>query len=193
MEKELEKVKGALDDFRKKLVDVVMKGKGEADRVTKAAQMRIEIGSLKRQKKDLFEELGEAFYGSYKKPGKKDETNIAELVSNIKEIDKRISGLTRQLKAGSKDKAPASRRRGRPPKAAKAAASAGTSKAAIPKRRGRPPKAAASTGTSKAAAPKRRGRPPKATASAGASKATAPKRRGRPPKAAPEVKTPTGQ
>ncbi len=169
MEKELEKVKGALDDFRKKLVDVVMKGKGEADRVTKAAQMRIETGSLKRQKKDLFEELGEAFYGSYKKPGKKDEANIAELVSNIKEIDKRIGVLNRQLKAGSKEKAPAS------------------------KRRGRPPKAAASTGTSKAAAPKRRGRPPKAAASAGTSKATAPKRRGRPPKAAPEVKTPTGQ
>ncbi|GBE14260.1 hypothetical protein BMS3Abin14_00300 [bacterium BMS3Abin14] len=157
MEKELEKVKSALDDFRKKLVDVVMKGKDEADRVTKSAQIRIEIGSLKRQKKDLFEELGEAFYGSYKKPGKKDEANIAELVAHVKEIDKRSAALNRQLKAGARGKAQTPKRRGRPAKGA----STGTSKAAAPKRRGRPAKGA-STGTSKAAAPKRRGRPPKA-------------------------------
>ena len=45
MEKELEKVKDALEDFGKKVVDAVKKGKGEADKVTRIAQVRIEISS----------------------------------------------------------------------------------------------------------------------------------------------------
>ena len=66
MEKELEKVKGALDDFGKKVVEAVKKGKGGADKVAKTAQVKIEIGSLKRQQKDLYQELGELFYKNFK-------------------------------------------------------------------------------------------------------------------------------
>ena len=53
MEKELEKVKTVLEDFSKKVVEVVKKGKGEADKVTRIAQVKIEIGSLNRQQKDM--------------------------------------------------------------------------------------------------------------------------------------------
>ena len=164
MEKELEKVKGALEEFGKKVVDAVKKGKGEADKVTKTAQVKIEIGSLGRQQKDLYQELGELFYKNYEKSTAKGQADIAETVTHIAEIDKKMGSLKRQLKSIRDDK-PA-RRRGRPPK------SATGDKAAAPKRRGRPPKADA---------PKRRGRPPKSVAG---DKATAPKRRGRPPKSA---------
>ena len=165
MEKELEKVKGALEDFSKKVVDAVKKGKVEADKVTRIAQVRIEIGSLGRQQKDLFQELGELFYKNYEKSTVKGQAEVAEAVTHIKELEKQVASLKRQLKAVREDK-PA-RRRGRPPKneAAKA----------VPKRRGRPPKAAGA----KSDPPKRRGRPPKSAAG----KTDAPKRRGRPPKA----------
>jgi len=157
---ELEKVKGALDDFRQKLFDVVKKGKGEADRVTKVAQVKLELGSLKRQRKDLFGELGESFYGSYKKPGKKDEAQIADIVSHIGEIDKRTAALNRQLKAE------------------------GTDSKAVPKKRGRPSKSSGAKKTGSKAAPKRRGRPPKAATAKKAATSSAPKKRGRPTKAA---------
>ena len=153
MEKEFEKVKGALEDFGKKVVDAVKKGKGEADKVTKVAQVKIEIGSLSRQRKDLFGELGELFYRNYKKPSKGSQDQIAETVTHVAEVEKKIAGLNRQLKAIREDRPPT--RRGRPPKRT-------TSKSAAPKRRGRPPKSAAA-GTGQAA-PKRRGRPPKAKA-----------------------------
>ncbi len=156
---EMEKIKNVLDDARKKLVDVYKKGKGEADRVTKIAQVKIEIGSLKRQRKDLFEDLGENFYKNYKKPTEKGQKEIAEIVTHIAEVDKRIGSLKREHKSVSTEDKAIPKKRGRPPKA----------KAQVAKRRGRPPKA-------KAEAPKRRGRSPKATTEA-------PKRRGRPPKA----------
>lgn len=163
MEKEeLEKVKGALDDFRQKIYDVVKKGKGEADRVTKVAQVKLELGSLKRQRKDLCEELGETFYKSYKKPGKKDEAVIADIVAHIDEIDKRSASLNRQLKAAGKESTAAPKRRGRPAKSGAAKKTAGSSAA---KRRGRPPKSAAAKKTTASSAPKRRGRPPKASSS----------------------------
>ncbi len=156
---ELEKVKGALDDFRKKLVDVVKKGKGEADRVTKVAQVKLELGSLKRQRKDLFGELGESFYGSYKKPGKKDEAQIADIVSHIAEIEKRAAALNRQLKTEGKAPKAAPKKRDRP---SRSSAAKKTGSTAAPKRRGRPPKAAAAKKTAPSSAPGKRGRPPKA-------------------------------
>jgi histone H1/5 len=156
---ELEKVKGALDDFRQKLFDVVKKGKGEADRVAKVAQVKLELGSLKRQRKDLFGELGESFYKSYKKPGKKDEAAIADIVAHIAEIEKRSVALNRQLKAEGKEPKAAPKKRGRLSKSG-AAKKAGST--AAPKGRGRPPKAAAVKKTATSSAPKRRGRPPKA-------------------------------
>ncbi len=158
-QEDMDKIKHVLDDARKKLADVYKKGKGEADRVTKLAQVKIEIGSLKRQRKDLFEDLGENFYKNYKKPTEKGQEDIAEVVTHIAEVDKRIGSLKRELKSFSNEGKAIPKKRGRPPKA----------KAEVPKRRGRPPKA-------KAEAPKRSGRPPKATTEA-------PKRRGRPPKA----------
>jgi hypothetical protein len=151
VEKELEKVKGALEDFGKKMVDVVKKSKGEADKVTKVAQLRIEIGSMNRQKKDLFSDLGELFYKNYRKPSKAGQDQIAETVTHLAEVEKKVATLNRQLKAVREDKPVA--RRGRPPK--KAAAP----KRAAPKRRGRPPKKAAAAAAQ--TAPKRRGRPPK--------------------------------
>ena len=168
MEKEMEKVKDALEDFSKKVVEVVKKGKGEADKVTKIAQVKIEIGSMGRQQKDLYQELGELFYKNLDKPSKKGETEIAEAVAHLKELDKKTASLNRTLKALREDK-PLPKKRGRPPKAASADQA--------PKRRGRPPKPK----TAAAGTPKKRGRPPKA-ASAKAPDA-APKRRGRPPKA----------
>ena len=147
MDKEMEKVKAALEDFSKKVVEVVKKGKGEADKVTRTAQVKIEMGSLNRQEKDLYQELGELFYKNLDKPSKKGEAEIAEMVAHIKEVEKSIASLKRTLKAVREDK-PAPGKRGRPPKAA-------------PKRRGRPPKAASATGQSRT--PKRRGRPPKST------------------------------
>jgi len=148
VEKELEKVKGALEDFGKKVVDAVKKGKGEADKVAKSAQVKIEIGSLQRQQKELYQELGELFYKNYRKPAKKAEAAMTESVTHIDAVEKQVASLKRSLKAIKEDRQP--KRRGRPPKA--------ETKKAAPKRRGRPPKAA-SSGQEK---PKRRGRPPKA-------------------------------
>ena len=156
---ELEKVKGALDDFRQKIYDVVKKGKGEADRVTKVAQVKLELGSLKRQRKDLYEELGETFYKSFKKPGKKDEAAIADVVAHIDEIDKRSASLNRQMKTVGKETKAAPKRRGSPAKSGTAKKTASSS---APKRRGRPAKSAAAKKTMASSAPKRRGRPPKA-------------------------------
>ena len=150
MEKEIEKVKTVLEDFSKKVVEVVKKGKGEADKVTRIAQVKIEIGSLNRQQKDLYQELGELFYKNLGKPSKKGETEVAETVGHISEVEKKTASLNRTLKALREDK-PVPKRRGRPPKAANASAA--------PKRRGRPPKAASAKAQS--SAPKRRGRPPK--------------------------------
>jgi DNA repair exonuclease SbcCD ATPase subunit len=175
VEKELEKVKVALEDFGKKVLETVKKGKGEADKVTRIAQVKIELGSLGRQRKDLCLELGGLFYSNYQKATQKGQADIAETVTNIAEIDKKVASLNRTLKAIREDKA-APRRRGRPPK--REAAKAQAAKAEAPKRRGRPPKAA----SAKAEPPKRRGRPPKNAAA----KAAAPKRRGRPPKSAPK-------
>ena len=151
VEKELEKVKGALEDFGKKVVDVVKKSKGEADKVTKVAQLRIEIGSLNRQQKDLYTEIGELFYKNYRKPSKNSQDQIAETITHITEVEKKVASLTRQIKAVREDKPVAGR--GRPPKKAASA------KSTAPKRRGRPPKKARSAAGS--TAPKRRGRPPK--------------------------------
>ena len=148
MEKEMEKVKDALEDFSKKVVEVVKKGKGEADKVTKIAQVKIEIGSMGRQQKDLYLELGELFYKNLDKPSKKGEAEIAEAVAHLRELDKKTASLNRTLKALREDK-PLPKKRGRPPKAA--------STDQAPKRRGRPPKAKPAG----ASAPKRRGRPPK--------------------------------
>jgi chromosome segregation ATPase len=160
VDKEMEKVKMALEDFGKKVVEAVKKGKGEADKVTKTAQVKIEIGSLNRQQKDLYQELGELFYKNLGKANKKGEADIAEVVGHIAEVEKNIASLNRTLKAIRDDK-PVPGKRGRPPKAKEDKAS--------PKRRGRPPKSGSSS--------KRRGRPPKAASAA-------PKRKGRPPKAA---------
>lgn len=170
MEKELEKVKAVLEDFSKKVVQVVKKGKGEADKVTRIAQVKIEIGSLSRQQKDLYQELGELFYRNLDKPSKRGELEIAEAVGHIGEVEKNIASLKRTLKAVREDK-PAPGKRGRPPKSA-----AGDQ---APKKRGRPPKAAKAAAAS---APKKRGRPPKNASAKAAS--TTPKRRGRPPKSA---------
>jgi histone H1/5 len=181
MEKELEKVKDALEDFGKKVVDAMKKGKGEADKVTRIAQIRIEINSLGRQRKDLFLELGELFYNNLLKATAKGQNDIAETVSHIKELDKRVGSLKRTLKAVREDK-PVPRRRGRPPKPEAEKSGAKSGKAEASKRRGRPPKNAAAA---KDSAPKRRGRPPKNPGAApGAKKDAAPKRRGRPPKSA---------
>jgi len=167
----MEKVKVALEDFGKKVVEAVKKGKGEADKVTRIAQVKIEIGSLNRQQKDLYQELGELFYKNLGKPNKKAEADIAEAVTHLGEIGKNIDSLKRTLDGIRKDKS-APRKRGRPPKSA-------TGDEAPAKKRGRPRKASAA---GDAAAPKRRGRPPKATS--GKALASASKRRGRPPKAA---------
>ena len=178
MEKELEKVKEALEDFGKKVVDAMKKGKGEADKVTRIAQVRIEISSLGRQRKDLCLELGELFYANLQKATSKGQTEIAETVANITELDKKVASLKRTLKSVREDKQ-APKRRGRPPKSE--AAKSEAAKTEAPKRRGRPPKNVAAA---KDSAPKRRGRPPK---NAAAAKDSAPKRRGRPPKAAPKA------
>ena len=148
MEKELEKVKAALEDFGKQVAEALKKGKGEADKVARTAHAKYEIGSLKRQQKDLYQELGELFYNNLKKPTKKAQAEIAEAVTDIKAIEKKIASLNKALQAtkeGKKLKGP-----GRPPKAAKAGTSA-------PKKRGRPAKVI----KTESAAPKRRGRPPK--------------------------------
>ncbi|UCG38706.1 MAG: hypothetical protein JSV00_00250 [bacterium] len=176
MEKELEKVKGALEDFGKKVVDAVKKGKVEADKVTKVAQVKIELGSLNRQRRDLFQELGELFYGNYRKASKKGQDDIAETVTHIVELDRKISRLNREMKAIRSDK-PLPRRRGRPAKAEAAAPEA------APGKKGRPRKAASG------GAPKKR-KPSVRKGAAGAAEkpatgaAKAPRRRGRPPKAA---------
>jgi len=165
VEKEFEKVKGALEDFGKKVVEAVKKGKGEADKVTKVAQLRIEVGSLNRQLGDLYRELGELFYRNYNKPGKAGQELVAETVTHIAAVEKKIAGLKRHIKAVREDKPVP--RRGRPAKAEREA----------PKRRGRLPKKAAAKTTT----PKRRSRPPKSASAE--TVPVAPKRRGRPPKA----------
>ena len=171
----MEKVKAAIEDFGKKVVEAVKKGKGEADKVTKIAQVKIEIGPLNRQQKDLHQELGELFYRNLGKPSKKGEAEIAEVVTHLAEVEKNIGSLKRTLKAVREDKRVPGKR-GRPPRAV-------AGDPATPKKKGRPPKASKAGN----AAPKRRGRPPKAASTQAASTqagTTAPKRRGRPPKSA---------
>jgi hypothetical protein len=170
VDKEMEKVKVAIEDFGKKVVEAMKKGKGEADKVTKVAQVKIEIGSLNRQRRDLYQELGELFYRNLGKTGKKGEAEIAETVTHIAEVDKNIGSLNRTLKAIREDK-PAPKKRGRPSKSA-------TGDEASARKRGRPRKETSVTGN--ASTSKRRGRPPKAASAKAQS--TAPKRRGRPPK-----------
>jgi len=157
VDKEMEKVKTALEDFGKKVVEAVKKGKDEADKVTKVAQVKIEIGSLNRQMKDLYQELGELFYKNIGKPSKKGEAEVAEIIGHLSEVEKKVASLNRSLKALRQDK-PAPGRRGRPPK------SAAEGTGAAPKKRGRPRKAASAK--AKSAAPKRRGRPPKSASKA---------------------------
>jgi hypothetical protein len=166
MDNEMEKVKVALEDFGKKVIEAMKKGKGEADKVTRVAQVKIEIGSLNRQQKDLYQELGELFYRNLGKTSKKAETDIAEAVTHISEVEKNIGSLKRTLKAIREGK-PAPKKRGRPSQSA-------TGDQAPARKRGRPPKAGTTGNT---ATGKRRGRPPKAASAA-------PKRRGRPPKSA---------
>ncbi len=149
MEKELEKVKAALDDFGKQVAEALKKGKGEVDKVARTAQIKIEIGSLKRQQKDLYQELGELFYNNLKKATKKTQAEIAEAVADIKEIEKKIASLNETLQVTKGDK-PTSPKKGRPPK--------GVAKAKA-KKRGRPAKSSATDSVQ--IAPKRRGRPPK--------------------------------
>ena len=150
VEKELEKVKAALDDFGKQVAEVLKKGKGEADKVARTAHAKFEIGSLKRQQKDLYQELGELFYNNLKKATKKAQAEIAEAVTDLKEIDKKIASLQGTLTTLRGDKPV--KRRGRPPRAVKV-------ESAAPKKRGRPAKS--SSTDSVKTAPKRRGRPPK--------------------------------
>ena len=153
MDKEMEKVKVALEDFGKKVVEAVKKGKGEADKVTRITQVKIEIGSLNRQQKDLYQELGELFYRNFGKPNKKAEAEITEAVTHLAEVEKKINSLKKTLDSVRGDKA-APKKRGRPRKTS-VNADTGT-----PKRRGRPPKAVSDKPQS--STPKRRGRPPKA-------------------------------
>ncbi len=169
----MEKVKNAIEDFGKKVVEAVKRGKGEADKVARTAQVKLEIGSLKRQQRDLYQELGELFYRNLGKKGKKDEAQVAECVSHIAEVDRKVASLNRELKSVREGKASPVKKAGRPARAAAA-------EKAAPKRRGRPPKAAAAEGEKAPA--KRRGRPAKKAAPKASS--TAPKRRGRPPKSA---------
>lgn len=89
--------------------------------------------------------------------------------------------------AGSKNVT--GKKRGRPAKVSTSDPSATSDTPTAPKRRGRPPKAAATGTATVSTAPKKRGRPAKAktavsTSTASMTDPAAPKRRGRPPKAA---------
>ena len=164
MEKEFERVKDALEDFGKKVVTAVRKGKGEADKATRVAQLRIEIGSLNRQMGDLFRDLGELFYRNYNKASKSGQEELVETVTHIAAVEKNIAALKREIKSVRAEKVLPSKERGKKTRS-------GTSKRSP----GRPKKA----GTAAKTSSKRSGRTPKAQA--GASSET-PKRRGRPPK-----------
>ena len=162
MEKEFEKVKEALEDFGKKVVTAVKKGKGEADKATRVAQLRIEIGSLNRQMGDLFRDLGELFYKNYNKASKAGQEELVETVTHIAAVEKSIASLKREIKSVKGGKALPPKTRGRKPAGGAVRGrpkKTGTAAKAPAKRRGRTPKAQAGTSTE---APKRRGRPPKA-------------------------------
>ena len=144
MEKELAKVKDALENFGKQITEVLKKGMDETSKVKSIAQVKFEIGSLKRQQKDLYQELGELFYNNLKKATKKAQAEIAEAVTDIKDIDKKITSLQGTLTT-LRDGKPA-KRRGRPTKVAKEGTPA-------PKKRGRPAKVI----KTESATPKKRG------------------------------------
>jgi len=165
MEKEFEKVKDALEDFGRKVVSAVKKGKGEADKATRVAQLRIEIGSMNRQMGDLFQDLGELFYKNYNKSSKAGQEELVETVTHIATVEKNIAALKREIKSVRAEK-PLSAK-GRPKK---------TTGATGKKPVGRPKK----TGTAAKTSSKKRGRTP---ASEAGKSSEAPKRRGRPPKA----------
>jgi predicted nucleic acid-binding Zn-ribbon protein len=160
MEKELEKMKEALEDFGKKVVDALKKGKGEADKATRVAQLRIEIGSLNRQVGDLFRELGELFYRNYNKPGKAAQEQLVETVGHIAAIERNIAGLKREIKAVRSEKTPAGKTAGQTRKVSKGRVrKPGTSAKRTSRKTA--PTSAPETATS-SETPKRRGRPPKA-------------------------------
>jgi|GEM_PF-5501586 len=160
MEKELEKMKEALEDFGKKVLDAVKKGKGEADKVTRVAQLKIEAGSLNRQVGDLFRELGELFYRNYNKPGKAVQEQLVETVGQIAAIEKNIAGLKREIKAVRSEKISAGKTAGQTRKATKGRVrKSGTTTKRTPRKKAQTPAPEAGTSTER---PKRRGRPPKA-------------------------------
>lgn len=159
MEKELEKMKEALEEFGKKVVNAVKKGKGEADKATRVAQLRIEAGSLNRQVGDLFRELGELFYRNYNKPGKAAQEQLVETVGHIAAIEKNIAGLKREIKAVQSEKIPAGKTGGQTPKASKGRVR--KSETSAKKTSRKTAKAPAPEAGASSKTPKRRGRPPK--------------------------------
>ena len=119
MDKEMEKVLAALEDFGKKVVVAVKKGKGEADRMARMAQIRLEISSLDRQRRETFQELGELFYSNYSKPSKGAQEALAELVAHIGQTDRQVASLRKALKTARQETSTGEKkpgRRGRPPK-----------------------------------------------------------------------------
>ena len=102
-----------LEDFGKKVVTAVKKGKGEADKATRVAQLRIEIGSLNRQMGDLFRDLGELFYKNYNKASKAGQEELVETVTHIAAVEKSIASLKREIKSVKGGKALPQKTRGR--------------------------------------------------------------------------------
>jgi hypothetical protein len=147
-------VASMLNEFGKKLNDLLGKGRDEARQMARTAQIGLEIMALAAQRVKLLEEMGEVFYQVSAKPGKariRLQKALLAMVAQVRELDRKTASLKRALKNPPPEGI--ARRRGRPPKAA----SLITRK---PGRRGRPPKAGKKT-TRK---PGRRGRPPKAGA-----------------------------
>ncbi len=145
-------VASMLNEFGRKLNELLGKGRDEAKQMARTAQIGLEIMALTAQRVKLMEEMGEAFYLVSARPGKarkRLQKALLAMVAQVRELERRIASLKRALKNPPPEGI--TRRRGRPPKAA----------SLLPRkrgRRGRPPKA----GRKAARKPARRGRPPKA-------------------------------
>ncbi len=167
-------ISALLNDLGKRLTEVMGKGRDEARRMARAAQIGLEITTLTAQRVKLLEDLGSSVYEGFSKPGRSKKAHglVAQLLAQVAELDRRVASLKRALKNAPSEEAPA-KRRGRPPKAA----AGGAEKP----RRGRPPKKGKKGKPGrppKAGKRGKPGRPPKKAKAA---------RRGRPPRKAAAV------
>jgi hypothetical protein len=132
--KDVESIKGFLDDLWKQAQGMLAKGRRKTEEVAHTAQLKMDLYIVSSKKRDLYQQLGEYFFLSSrrKKPSAKIQQRLLAIIQEIRDIEMHEKGLRKVLKKGPRA---AGKKRGRPAGAKKRGRPAGVKKAA---RRGRP-------------------------------------------------------